>query len=124
MENKKILYGDNRADMREALVNALKLRNLEVDLASTPQETITKAKAKEYGVIITDLEYTPNGREGYEVLRQIKDLAALKILYSGVTGFEYEVDAFDAGADYAVLRKDQSRLLELLDKALKGGKEK
>ncbi len=118
MENKKVLYGDDREDMREALAKELKLRNLEVELASTAEELVTKARTKEYGVIITDLEYTLEGLEGYEVLRQIKDIAALKILYSGVTGFEYEVDAFDAGADYAVLRKNQSRLLEILDKEL------
>lgn len=120
MEAKKVLYGDDKEEKRNVLANELRLRNLEVELARTPQELVAKARANKYDAIITDLEYTPEGREGYDVLRQIRKLPALKVLYSGVCGFEYAAEAFESGADYAILRKDQSQLMELLDKELGG----
>ena len=124
METKRILYGDDKEEMRNALARALKTRNLELELASTPQEIIAKAKANNYHAIVTDLDYTNEGREGYEVLRQLKDLPALKVLYSGVCGFEFMAEAFDNGANYVVFRKDQSELMKILDKELgeKNGK--
>lgn len=120
----KILIGDDKEQVRTALARALKLRNLEADLVSTPEEIIAKAKAGNYGVVITDLEYTDNGREGYEILRQIKDIPALKILYTGQMGFEYAAEGFAEGADYVVLRKDESQLMELLDNELNLGAKK
>lgn len=114
----KILYGDDNEQSRKSLAKALKLRGLEADLASTPQEFLEKARANQYHALITDLEYTEGGREGYEVLREIKDLPTLKILYTGVSGFEYEAEAYMNGADLAVLRKDSSALMKMLDEKL------
>jgi DNA-binding NtrC family response regulator len=116
---KKILIGDDNKQVRNSLARALKIRELESDLASTPQETITKARSGEYYAVITDLGYTKDGREGYNVLRAIADLHAVKILYTGQMGFEYAAEAFSVGADYAVLRKDQKQLMEVLDLVVK-----
>ena len=117
----RILIGDDKEQVRTALARALKLRKLEADLVSTPEETIAKARTGNYSAVITDLEYTENGREGYEVLRQIRNIPALKILYTGQMGFEYAAEGFAEGADYVVLRKDESQLMELLDKTTEGG---
>jgi DNA-binding NtrC family response regulator len=119
MANKKVLYGDDKPEMREKVARELRSRGLEVDLASTPSEMLAKAKSSNYHVLITDLEYTQDGREGYEVLGAIRYLPGLKILYSGVSGFEYQAEALENGADFAVLRKDLNSLLEMLDKNLK-----
>jgi len=121
MENKRILYGDDNEQKKESLARELRLRRLEVDLASTPAETISKARAGNYFAVVTDLNYTEEGTEGYEVLKQLKDLPAKKILYTGQAGFEYVADGFMHGADYVVLSKHEKSLLEVLDKLLKGG---
>ena len=122
MTNKRILYGDDKEMNGKALARALRGIGFEVDLAINPQEFLAKARNGNYRALITDLEYTDGGREGYEVLKQIRNLPGLKMLFSGVAGFEYEAEAYECGADFAVLKKDQSRLLEILDKEL-GGKE-
>jgi len=116
--NKRILYGDDNEQNRNALARALRLRRYEADLAATPQEFVAKARANSYHALITDLEYTPEGREGYEVLREIRELPALKVLFTGQSGFEYEAEAYESGADFAVMRKDSSALIKLLDEKL------
>ena len=55
-ENIRILYGDDNEQIRNSLASALKLRKLEVDLASTPQEMIDKARTGNYAALVTDLE--------------------------------------------------------------------
>ena len=120
MENKRILYGDDNEQLRNSLARALKLRKLEVDLASTPQELVTKARANKYHAVITDLDYTSEGREGYSVLKEIKDLPTLKVLYTGQAGYEFLPEAFESGANYAILNKNQHQLMDLLDKELGG----
>lgn len=112
----KILIGDDKEEVRTALARVLSARNLEAELASTPEETIAKARAGNYSAVVTDLEYTEKGREGYEVLRAIKDIPAKKILYTGVLGFEHVMEALLNGADHVVLGKNQEELLEILTK--------
>ena len=121
MEDKRILYGDDNEQLRNSLARALRLRNYDVDLVASPQDLIAKARANNYEAIVTDLEYSECGREGYDVLKQIRELRSLKVLYSGVSGFEFEAEALESGADYVVLRKDSSKLLELLDRELNAG---
>jgi DNA-binding NtrC family response regulator len=112
----KVLIGDDKEEVRNTLESALKLRKLEADLVSTSKETIAKAKTGNYSVVITDLEYTKNGEEGYEVLREIRDLPALKILYTGLEEFDCAIQGITKGADYVILGKDVSQLMELLEK--------
>lgn len=116
----RVLIGDDNERIANSLARALRPRGLEADLADTPQEVIAKAGAGNYSAVITDLEYTPEGREGFEVLRAIKDLPALKILYTGRNGFEVEAEALVEGADYAVLNKDYDRLFEILQENIFG----
>ena len=112
----RILVGDDNESLERALARALSLNGFETDSASTPQETIAKARANDYFAVITDLEYTDGGREGYEVLRQIRDSPTHKILYTAQSGFEFAAEGFAEGADYVILRKKHSELIELLNK--------
>jgi DNA-binding response OmpR family regulator len=112
----KILIGDDNQQMLRSLSRALRFKGLETDLASTSQEVIEKARQGNYSAIITDLAYTEGGREGYEVLKQIKQVSAIKILYTAESGFEHVPEGFMNGADYVVLRKDSSQLMEILQK--------
>jgi DNA-binding NtrC family response regulator len=114
----QILIGDDKEKVRTSLARALGARGLETEAVNTPGEVITRARAKKYAVVITDLNYTHEGTEGYDVLRQLKDIPALKILYTGQMGFECAAEAFGLGADYIVLRKDESQLMEVLNTAI------
>ena len=119
----RILVGDDNPQVRESLARDLKLRNLEVDLVSNPQEVVAKARTGNYDVVVSDLQYTPEGREGYDVLRELQNIRAKKVLYTAQSGFESESEALELGVDYFVSAKDASRLYKLLDE-LKGGNRK
>lgn len=121
MPEKWILYGDDREDMRKKLCFLLSDKGYAVHLAESPLEFISKSKTFQYDALITDLDYTPEGREGFEVLNQIRSLDSLKILFTGAVGFEYAAEAFEHGADYAVLEKNYYSLSEILEDEL-GGK--
>ncbi|MEI7718726.1 MAG: response regulator [archaeon] len=114
-QNNRVLIADDKEMNRNILARALKARGLESDLASTPQQAVSMARERPYNVIITDLEFTEGGREGYRVLEQIQSLPAMKILYTGAAGFEYAAEGFTSGADYVVLGKDQKALFNLLE---------
>ena len=112
----RVLFGDDKPEIREDLTKALRECKLKVDLASTPQEVIAKARAGNYLAVITDLNYTRDGNEGYDVLRELRDNSSCKILYTAKMGFEFAAEGLEKGADYVILRKDKSQLIELVTK--------
>ncbi|VVB79480.1 Uncharacterised protein [uncultured archaeon] len=124
----KVLIGDDREQIRLELARELTIRGLESDLKATAEETIEAAKKEDYYAIITDLEYTPEGEEGYRVLDETRSMISIKILYTGKRGFETFVGGVGHGADYVILKKDLSELLEIIDKdicqKMKGGETK
>jgi DNA-binding NarL/FixJ family response regulator len=76
----KILIGDDRIDVIRAMKNALS--NLEVITALTPDKTIELAESAHPDVLVTDLQYTQNGTEGYRVLIKTKDIVPVRILFT------------------------------------------
>jgi DNA-binding response OmpR family regulator len=119
---KQVLIGDDEEEVRTALARELELMQFEVDLARNPQEVIAKARTNIYSAVVTDLEYTVDGREGYQVLKEIKDVCAVKILYTGLSGFEHVLEGFEHGADHVVLGKNQLTLVEILNSIKRGEK--
>jgi len=113
-QNAIILFADDNAEILRSMERALRTRGLKPDLASNPDEAVKMARAKPYLAIITDLEFTPDGREGYDVLEQISDLPAVKILYTGRRDFETVAEGLVKGADHVVLDKKYSELMEIL----------
>lgn len=105
----RILVGD---DNRE-LLNNLE-RAMQVDTAYTPEQVIEKAKIERYDVIITDLEYTEQGREGFEVLREIRELSPVRVLFTAkanMSGIREEAEKY--GATH-VMNKDAMNLIRFL----------
>lgn len=113
--DKRVLIGDDNQTIRAELLESLVRKNFAVDLASTPEEMIQKAKSGDYFAVVTDLEYTPQGREGYAVLDELKENPALKILYTGKREFECVAEGLVFGADYVITKKDQTQLIEVLE---------
>jgi hypothetical protein len=104
MALEKILVGDDHIDFAKAAFPYIP--DASVEFVSSPEEIIRKAKTGMYTTIVTDLEYTENGREGYAVLEQIKDLPARKILWTG-RGNEKDVQDKGRALGAEVLDKDE-----------------
>jgi uncharacterized linocin/CFP29 family protein len=104
MSIEKILVGDDHIDFAKAAFPYIP--NASVEFVSSPDEMVRKAKTGQYTTIVTDLEYTENGREGYVVLEQIKDLSARKVLWTGRAN-EKEVQEKGRALGAEVLDKDE-----------------
>ena len=96
----KILVGDDQLDY--ARDNFPYIPHAEIDFVNNPDEVI--ARARDYDLVITDLNYTPGGEEGYRVLEELMDLDVRKILWTG--------NAYEEG----VGEKAESLGAEVLDK--------
>jgi len=114
----RVLIGDDNEQMLRSLGRVMRMKGLEADLSTTPEEVIEKAKTGDYFAVVTDLEYTEGGREGFQVLDAIKDIDSVKILYTARREFEVVADGLVNGADYVIPGKDSSQLFEVLSKSL------
>lgn len=102
MTLEKILVGDN--DLNFARSNFPFIPNAEVEFIADPKELIRKATSGSYSTIVTDLNYSEGGQEGFKVLEALRGVSARKILWTG--------NAYDAG----VRERAQSFGAEVLDK--------
>jgi len=102
MALEKILVGDDQIDF--ARENFPFIPDAEVEFVTNPDELVRKAQSGEYSMIVTDLNYTEHGEEGYAVLEALKDISSRKVLWTG--------NAYDEG----VRDKGQSLGAEVLDK--------
>jgi two-component system invasion response regulator UvrY len=96
----RILIADDHAVVREGVKRILEDMNgaIMVEEASNGQELLAKATTKTWDVVLLDISMP--GRNGLEVLRQLKSIhAALPVLvFSMHPEDQYAVRAFKAGA--------------------------
>lgn len=104
MALEKILVGDDQISFAKA--NFPFIPNTEVEFVSNPQELVQKAKTGQYSLIITDLNYTENGQEGFNVLKEIQGINARKILWTG-NAYDKDVKEKAKSLDAEVLDKDE-----------------
>ena len=102
MALEKILVGDNDLDFARS--NFPFIPNAEVEFVDNPQELIHRATTGSYSTIVTDLNYSEAGQEGFNVLEALKVVSARKVLWTG--------NAYDVG----VRERAQSLGAEVLDK--------
>lgn len=81
MESEKILVGDDHIDY--AKENFPHIPGFEAQFRDKPEEVVSEAKKGVFSIIVTDLDYTPNGAEGYNILESIKSVKSRKILWTG-----------------------------------------
>jgi hypothetical protein len=81
MTLERILVGDDRIELVKRLFPYIP--DAEVEFVETPEQVVERALAGGYTVIVTDLDYTPRGREGFKVLEALKGVPARKVLYTG-----------------------------------------
>ncbi|MCX6748237.1 MAG: response regulator [Candidatus Pacearchaeota archaeon] len=115
MTNKKILMGDDNEEFLARFSRALKRPEIEVDTAITPEEVITKARQARYDKIVTDLDYTDGGAEGYKVLQEIRNLVPVRILYTARAEVEgVKEQAEQSEATHIISKQNISGLMRLL----------
>lgn len=98
----KILVGDDNINFARS--NFPFIPNAEVEFVDNPQELLRRATTGAYSTIVTDLNYSEGGQEGFSVLEALRGSSARKVLWTG--------NANDAG----VREKAQSFGAEVLDK--------
>ena len=79
--NRRILVGDNDLMIARDTFDLLP-EEIEVEYVSDPIEFIKKAIVGNYWILITDLRYTPDGDQGFHVLRSLSHLETRKILFT------------------------------------------
>jgi CheY-like chemotaxis protein len=107
----KILVGDDKIEFfRGGLERAL--QDIGVDFANSPQIVLELARKTNYDVIVTDLQYTEGGVEGFGVLQNIRDLAPVRILWTAAAGMrEVHEVARQCGASYVYGKKQTDEML-------------
>jgi len=104
MAIEKILWGDDDEGILKSVAYALK-PEYNIEKALTPEEVIEKAEKKQYKIVITDLNYTSGGQEGFSIIKAIKDNAKYVILCTGdADKKEVQQEAKEVGA-YGILKK-------------------
>lgn len=112
----KILVGDDNVGYAKKVF--LSIPNATVEFVSTPEALIEKARTGNYSIIVTDLNYTKMGWEGYAVLKALKGVAARKILW---TGDAYMKEVQDKGKSLGaeVLGKGEEETRDYLEGKIK-----
>jgi DNA-binding response OmpR family regulator len=111
----KLLIVDDEVDFLEMLTNRLKKRKIDVEGVTSGEDALKRMEEKVFDVVVLDIKM-PQGMDGIEVLRRIKEKWPLieVILLTGHASVETSIEGLHLGAfDY--LMKPAS-LNELLDK--------
>jgi len=104
MSIEKILWGDDQKEFLTSMKSALEPK-YKIDIALNPEEVIEKAEQKKYDLVITDLRYSEGGKEGFDVIKAVKDKVKYVILCSAdAKNTQIQKTAKTAGA-YDILQK-------------------
>ena len=124
----RILIADDQIDVLEALRLLLKSEGFLIETATSPQQILTALEAREFDVLLMDLNYTrdtTSGQEGLDLLTRIQTLdAALPVVVMTAWGsVDLAVEAMRRGArDFVQKPWENARLLSLLWTQIELGK--
>lgn len=108
----KIIIGD---DIEDILSGWELMLGDKAKTVTTPEEFIYALKNKDFDVVVTDLNYTKGGKEGYEILRTIKNRNCRKILCTSDAG---DTDVIDAAAKLGAEVRDKSEIITTAEELL------
>jgi DNA-binding response OmpR family regulator len=99
MDQKKILYVDDDAALREIVRDQLSTNGFAVDEAEDGAAAISKLEAGNFDLMLLDINM-PN-KSGIDVLKFIKDksLTCKVIMLTGRVGFSVATESLKLGAD-------------------------
>jgi DNA-binding NtrC family response regulator len=116
----RILIGDDQPDILEALRLLLKPEGYDVETASSPGAVIRAVGARQFDLVLIDLNYTrdtTSGSEGIELLEQLHafDSTLPIVVMTAWASIELVVDAMQKGArDFIRKPWDNARVLSIV----------
>ncbi len=116
----RILIADDQADVREALRVLLKGEGFQTETVASPAAVLSAVEAREFDVVIIDLNYardTTSGREGLDLLSQLQTLdGALPVIVMTAWGsVDIAVEAMRRGArDFIQKPWDNARMIAIV----------
>jgi phosphoserine phosphatase RsbU/P len=126
----RILIADDQPDVLNALRLLLKGQGYETEGVASPAELLRSLEAREFDLLLMDLNYardTTSGREGLDLLNHLKgraDAPAIVVM-TGWATVGLAVEAMQYGvADFVEKPWTNARLLEILQKQIALGRER
>jgi DNA-binding NtrC family response regulator len=116
----RVLVGDDQADVLEALRLLLKTEGFAIETAASPAGLVAALDAREFDVVLMDLNYardTTSGREGLDLLTRLQALdPTLPVVVMTAWGsVDVAVEAMRRGArDFVQKPWENARLLSIL----------
>lgn len=116
----RLLVADDQPDVLEALRLLLKSEGYLIETARSPAAVIKALEARDYSLVLMDLNYardTTSGREGLDLLQQIQGLdpALPIVVMTAWASIEVAVEAMRRGArDFITKPWDNPRLLAVI----------
>src|SRR5580693_1382824 len=116
----RVLVADDQPDVREALRLLLKNEGYEIQPAASPAEILAALEAREFDIVLMDLNYardTTSGAEGLDLLMRIQAIdSALPVIVMTAWGsVQLAVEAMRRGArDFIQKPWENARLLAVL----------
>jgi sigma-B regulation protein RsbU (phosphoserine phosphatase) len=126
----RILIADDQPDVLSALRLLLKGQGYETEGVASPAEMMRALKAREFDLLLMDLNYardTTSGREGLDLLSHLKEIADAPaiVVMTGWATVGLAVEAMQYGvADFVEKPWTNARLLEILQKQIGLGRER
>lgn len=129
----RILIADDQPDVLEALRLMLKAEGYQIESASSPNAIVAALEARDFDVVLMDLNYTrdtTSGQEGLDLLGKIQAIDTILpvVVMTAWGSVELAVEAMRRGArDFIQKPWDNARLLSIvrtqveLSKALRQG---
>ncbi|MDQ3282430.1 MAG: sigma-54 dependent transcriptional regulator [Acidobacteriota bacterium] len=124
----RILIGDDQADILEALRLLLKPEGYEIETAGSPGAVIRAVGARQFDLVLIDLNYTrdtTSGNEGIELLEHLHafDSTLPVVVMTAWATVDLVVDAMQRGArDFVQKPWDNDRLLGIIRKQIDLGR--
>jgi DNA-binding NtrC family response regulator len=128
MTRTRILIGDDQPDILDALRLLLKPEGHEVETANSPGAVIRAVGARQFDLVVIDLNYTrdtTSGSEGIELLEHLHafDSTLPVVVMTAWASIELVVDAMQRGArDFIQKPWDNDRLLAVVRKQIDLGR--
>jgi sigma-B regulation protein RsbU (phosphoserine phosphatase) len=126
----RILIADDQPDVLNALRLLLKGQGYETEGVASPAELLRAMEAREFDLLLMDLNYardTTSGREGLDLLSHLKENedAPVIVVMTGWATVGLAVEAMQYGvADFVEKPWTNARLLEILQKQIALGRER
>jgi DNA-binding NtrC family response regulator len=123
----RVLIADDQRDVLEALRLLLKGEGYEIDAASSPRGVLEAVQAREYDLVVIDLNYardTTSGAEGLDLLTRLGgiDETLPVVVMTAWASVDVAVEAMRRGArDFVAKPWDNARLLSIVRTQLELG---